>query len=262
MVIDPTKFAFNEGALMTKILYKPLFNILILLYIYLPIQDLGLAIITLTFIIRLALFPSYVKTLKSQQALKKIQPHIDKIKELHKDDKTKQSQELMKLYKEHKVNPLSSCLPLLIQLPILFALYRVFIFGLTTDSLVHLYAWFPKVPEVLNTTFLAFTNIPAIQIDLTAPNLYLAIIAGVVQLAQSWLMTKFQPIPKGGGMASIMSKQMLYFFPIFTIFIAMSLPAALALYWVATTFFMAIQQLIVINSLNKKPTNDNEPASN
>lgn len=241
---------------MTKILYKPLFNVLMLIYIYMPGQDLGLAIIVLTLIIRIILFPSYLNTLKSQYALKQIQPKIDEIKKRYENDKTRQSQELMNVYKENKVNPLSSCLPLIIQLPILFALYRVFTFGLNIDSLAFLYDWFPKVPDTINTVFLAFLNIPSLTIDLSSPNLYLAIMAGIIQFFQSWLMTKFQPQPQGGGMAKMLTTQMVYFFPIITVFIAMSLPAALALYWVATTFFMAVQQLIVMSKPGKSLINN------
>jgi len=251
--MDPTKFTFNEASLMTKILYKPLFNVLMLLYVYMPGHDLGLAIILLTLIIRIILFPSYVSTLKSQQALKKIQPHIDEIREKYKDDKNQQSQELLKIYSENKVNPMGSCLPLIIQLPILFALYRVFAFGLSADSLNHLYSWFPKVPDGINTIFLSFTGVEALTIDLAQPNIYLAISAGLIQLLQSWLMSKFQPAPKDStGMAKMISTQMIYFFPIITVFIGMSLPAALALYWVATTLFMVIQQVIVLKSFKKQ----------
>lgn len=248
-------FTFNENSWMTKILYKPLFNILMLFYIYLPGQDFGIAIIALTLLIRIILFPSYIKTLKSQQALKKIQPEIDDIKNRYKDDKARQSQELMKVYAENKVNPLSSCLPLLIQLPILFALYRVFTFGLNVDSLNYLYTWFPHVPETINTIFLSFTGIESLMVDLAIPSLFLAITAGILQLIQSWMMTKLQPIPKGGGMAKMITNQMMYFFPIITVFIAMSLPAALALYWVATTFFTILQQLIVMRSFKKVDAN-------
>src|SRR4030042_6999538 len=112
--MNPIKLTFNEQSLMTKLLYKPLFNVLMLLYVYLPGQDLGIAIIALTLVIRLILFPSYLKTLRSQQMLKKIQPQIDQIRELHKGDQSRQSQELMKVYRENKVSPFSSCLPLLI----------------------------------------------------------------------------------------------------------------------------------------------------
>lgn len=243
---------FNEGALMTKLLYKPLFNILMLLYVYIPGQDFGVAIIVLTLIIRLILYPSYLQTIKSQQSLKNLQPHIDKVKELYKDDKAKQSQELVKLYQEHKVNPLGGCLPLLIQLPIMYALYRVFTVGLSNENLSHLYNWFPKIPETINTTFLAFTGIPALTVNLATPNLYLAILAGIVQLAQGLVMKRMQPATadlKSGGISKIINVQMIYFFPLFTVFIAVSLPAALSLYWVATTFFMVVQQLIILKKI-------------
>jgi len=247
------KFTFNESAWMTKLLYKPLFNILMLLYVYLPGQDLGIAIIGLTLIIRIILFPSYLKTIQAQQALKKLQPHIDRVKDQYKHDKTQQSQELVKLYQEHKVNPLSGCLPLLVQLPIMYALYRVFVAGLSNESLTHLYKWFPKVPTTINTTFLGFTHIPSLVVNLTAPNLYLAILAGVVQLVQSLMMKQLQPASNtgDGGMAKIINAQMIYFFPIFTVFIAWSLPAALSLYWVATTLFMVIQQIIILKRIRE-----------
>lgn len=246
---------------MTKLLYKPLLNVLMLLYVYIPGHDFGVAIIALTLILRVILFPSYLGTLRSQWALKKIQPKIDEIKKLHKEDKTMQSQEMMKLYKEHKVSPLSSCLPLLIQLPILYALYRVFSVGLTADSLQHLYSWFPQVPETINTTFLAFTHIPALQVNLAHPNIYLAIIAGLSQLVQSWLTTKFQPA-QGEGMAKAINMQMLYIFPVMTGFIAWSLPAALALYWIATTVFTALQQVFVITPAGRKLIENNHGTDN
>lgn len=239
---------------MTKLLYKPLFNVLMLLYVYIPGHDLGLAIIGLTLIIRIILFPSYLKTLQAQQSLKKLQPHIDRVKEEYKHDKTQQSQELVKLYQEHKVNPLGGCLPLIIQLPVLYALYRVFAAGLSDESLTHLYAWFPKVPTTINTTFLEFTHIPSLTINLAVSNLYLAILAGIVQLVQSLLMKRLQPTSgtgSDGGMAKIINTQMVYFFPIFTVFIAWSLPAALSLYWVATTFFMVVQQIIILKRIQE-----------
>ena len=253
--MDPTKFTFTEGAFMTKFLYKPLFNVLMLFYAYIPGNDLGVAIVALTLLIKIILHPSYVKTLRSQHDMKKIQPKIDEIKKTYKDDKTKQSQELMKVYQEHKVNPLGSCLPLLIQLPILFALYRVFSFGLNNESLAFLYTWFPVAPDSINTIFLAFTGISWLQVDLATSNIYLAVIAGIMQFAQGFLMMRSQPVSAdGGAMAQMISKQMTYFFPIVTVFIAMSLPAALALYWVATTFFTVVQQVIVTRSLAKETT--------
>ncbi len=242
----------SKTSWVTKILYQPFFNILMLFYVYIPGHDMGVAIIVLTLLIRLALYPSYVQTLKAQRDLKKIQPEIDEIKKIHKNNQAKQSEELMKVYQTHKVNPLGSCLPLLIQLPILYALYKVFMVGLNTESLWLLYKWFPGVPTSINPTFLSFLHIKALEINLATPNIYLAVLAGVAQLVQSWLMTKLTPMPaSGGGAAKIINMQMMYLFPILTVFIGLSLPAALALYWVATTVFMVIQQIIVMKQFTK-----------
>jgi YidC/Oxa1 family membrane protein insertase len=243
------KFTLNENSWMTKLLYKPLFNVLVLLYAYIPGNDMGLAIIALTLIIRIILYPSYLNMLKSQRAMKAIQPQIDKLRELHKGDQTRQSQELMKVYKDNKISPFSSCFPMLIQLVILFALYRVFAFGLTPDSLNLLYDWFPSAPEHINNIFLSFTGVEWLMVDLSKSNLVLAIIAGISQFFQGWYMKQFQPAPKeGGGMMKLLTAQMMYVFPVITIFIAMSLPSALALYWIATTVFTVFQQYIAMRT--------------
>ena len=94
------------------ILYRPLFNALLLLYEYLPGQDFGVAIIVLTCIIRLALYPSTLKSIKSQKALQEIQPKIKEIQTKFKHKKEEQGRAMMELYKKEKINPLSGCLPL------------------------------------------------------------------------------------------------------------------------------------------------------
>src|SRR3989344_4097267 len=107
------------------ILTKPLLNLLIWLYNVIPGQDIGLAIIALTILIRLLLYPSFQKSLKSQKHLQDIQPELDKSRARHKDDKEAQTKAIMEFYQKNKINPFSSCLPLLIQLPILLALFNV-----------------------------------------------------------------------------------------------------------------------------------------
>jgi YidC/Oxa1 family membrane protein insertase len=231
------------SGLMGKALYTPLLNILILLYVWLPVPDLGLAIIALTIIIRIVLHPSYRSSLKSQRDMQKVQPYIEKVKEQYKDDTQKQSQEVMKIYKEHKVNLFGSCLPMLIQLPILFALYRVFIAGLTTESLQHLYVWFPNPPLELNTVFLDFLHISSFTIDLTERSILLAVLAGLIQLVQSWLTGRYTHVPGKKNPTALF----MYLFPFVTFGIAYTLPAALGLYWATTTLVMAIQQVIIYN---------------
>jgi len=250
-------YALNEKSLWTKLLYKPLINLLFLFYFYLPGRDLGIAIIALTLLVRIILFPSFMSTLKSQRAMQKLQPEFDRVKREFKDDKEQQSKELMKLYKTHKVNPLGSCLPLIIQLPILWTLYRVFVLGLSDDSLKYLYDFFPKAGATINTTFLHFTGISWLMVDLSKPSLALALLAGVMQLLQSVLNARFTPQSGGKGMGKMISTQMIYFFPIITVFIAMSLPSALALYWVAMTFLTALQQFYVLKFVKEKDESAN-----
>ena len=95
------------------ILYVPLFNALIFISNFMPKHDLGLGIIVLTVVIRFLFFPLSIKAQRSQRALNAINPHIQAIKEKHKDDKTAQGAAMMQLYKEHNVNPVAGCLPLL-----------------------------------------------------------------------------------------------------------------------------------------------------
>jgi YidC/Oxa1 family membrane protein insertase len=107
--------------------YQPIFNLLISFYNLIPGHDIGIAIIALTFLIRLILFPVTLSSLKSQKALQNLQPKIQEIKEKYKNEPEKKRQALIELYSKEKVKPLSSCLPLFIQLPIFVALYQVLI---------------------------------------------------------------------------------------------------------------------------------------
>jgi YidC/Oxa1 family membrane protein insertase len=225
------------------IFYQPLFNLLVWLYNVIPGHDLGLAIIALTLIIRGVLFPLYYQSIKSQKALQDIQPKIEELKKKYKDEKEKQAQELMVLYKNEKVNPFSSCLPLLIQLPFLIAVYQVFRHGLLSQNLDILYS-FVANPGHINTLTLGYFN-------LSGPSPLLATLAGIAQFIQSKMMiTRKPPLVQGKEvsgsqdekMLSMMNKQMLYFMPIMTVIIGISLPAGLTLYWLMTTVLMALQQ--------------------
>jgi YidC/Oxa1 family membrane protein insertase len=216
-------------------IYQPIFNFLIWLHNVIPGHDIGIAIIVLTLVTRFLLVPLTLKQIKSQKALQDLQPKMDEIKRKYKDDKEKQSKELMKFYQENKVNPLASCLPLLIQLPILFALYRAFMAGLSTSGFEVLYPFVAR-PETINPMFLGL-------VDLSQKNLTLAILAGATQFIQSKML---MPKKKTKDMAGMMSKQMTYFMPVMTVFIAMSLPAGLALYWLVTTLFAIGQQYFIM----------------
>lgn len=227
------------------ILYKPLFNILVFLIWIIPGNDVGAAIIILTILIRLALLPSSNKAIQAQKKIKELQPEIDKIREKYKDDQQAQARATMEFYQANKINPFSSCLPMLIQLPILMILYYVFRSGLSTDRFADLLYNFTPHPEKVDTIFLGM--------DLTHPNVYLAVITGILQFFQTKQMTPAEEKKDGknddkNAMQSALTKQMLYVMPIFTIFIAMKLPAALPLYWMVTTLFMIIQQGLLLKS--------------
>lgn len=221
------------------ILYQPLFNLLIGIYNVLPGNDLGVAIIVLTLLIRTIFVPLSIKSLRSQRAMAEIQPKIQELQTKHKDDKQAFAQAQMALWKEHKVNPLSGCLPIIIQLPILWALYRVFINGVKQNALADLYS-FVHNPGVLGHIGLGF-------IDLAQHNPAMAIIAGALQGIQSWLMMKFQKPAAGAAEnpALKMSQQMMYFFPIMIVVISWRLPAGLVLYWITTTAFSIFEQWII-----------------
>ncbi|MDO8557687.1 MAG: YidC/Oxa1 family membrane protein insertase [bacterium] len=220
---------FNEA------LYRPIFNALIGIYNILPHHDIGVAIILLTILIRVILYPFSLKALRSQKRLQELQPKIKELQEKHKDKREEQAKKLMELYKEHRVSPFSGCLPLLVQFPVLIALYRAFLNGLKPDGIVGLYS-FVSHPGLINPLFLGL-------IDLTKKNVYLAILAGAAQFWQSrQSIPKAHSVAREGDMARVMNTQMLYFMPLFTVFLGITFPAGLALYWIVYTLFTVFQQ--------------------
>jgi YidC/Oxa1 family membrane protein insertase len=226
--------------LFNQFFYEPIFNLVIWLYNVIPGESLGLAIIALTIIIKLILLPLSQKSIKSQKALQDIQPKIDELKKKYKDNKEQMGKAMMNLYKENKVNPFSSCLPLLIQLPFLLAVFRVFKDGIENNlSLVYP---FIDTPATIHSMWLG--------IDLSTPSTFLAILAGMAQFWQAKMMIAKKPQLKTKGskdenMAAIMSKQMVYFMPVITVFIGLTLPGGLTLYWFLITLLTALQQVVV-----------------
>lgn len=223
-------------------LYQPLLNALVFLYQYLPGHDFGLAIIALTILIRLILYPFMAKSIKSQKTLSDLQPKLQEIQQKYKDNKEQQTKEVMALYKEKKINPFGGCLFLLIQLPVLIALYRVFWRGLQPGMLVYLYSFIPR-PEVMNPVFIGLIN-------LNQPNFILAVLAGIAQFFQTKMtMPKklnTNPSNKTSQFSEMFQKQALYLFPLFTVFILWKLPAALGLYWLVSSIFSISQQYFVL----------------
>lgn len=234
----------------TLVCYQPLLNLLVLVYNYAPWNDIGITIIVITLIIKLILYPFSKKTIEAQKAMNVLQPKVDTLKVKYKDNKEEQAKEMMKLYKEHKINPLSSCLPLLIQLPFLIAIYSVFSTGLQNGSLDLLYPFIAN-PGHINSLAFGF-------LDMAKPQILLAVLAGGAQFWQTKMMMAKRPEikapeSKDEDMAAIMSKQMLYMMPIMTVVIGWGLPSGLVFYWLLLTVFTALQQLITLKNKKELP---------
>ncbi|MDO8676288.1 MAG: YidC/Oxa1 family membrane protein insertase [Candidatus Azambacteria bacterium] len=233
--------------------YQPLFNALIFLYNIIPNHDFGFSIVALTVLIRLALWPLTGKGIRSQKALEKLKPKMEEINKKFKNDKEAKAKALMALYSENKINPLSGFLPLLIQIPIIIALWRVFLNGAGIDH--NLLYSFIRPPGEIQSIFLGI-------FDLTKRNVLLAIIAGALQYFQTkMIMPSFAPQSgategkPGSDFSRMMSQQMLYFGPILSIIIFWNLPSALPLYWIVVTLMTLLQQYIT-------QKNDREPGKN
>ena len=218
---------------------QPLIDSLVFLYNYVAFQDLGLAIILLTFAIRLALFPLFYKGFRNQTLLQKIQPEIEKIQQLHKNDREKQGLAMMELYRQHKVNPFSSFLIILIQLPILIGLYNVFL----------------HPPAELNSLFLGF-------VDLKSRNLIMVAVAAVLQYLQGKLGLPKVKAGQENSPSFKMAKNMVFLGPLITVAVLYTLPSAIGLYWLATTIFSIGQQLYINKQLKKEEKDGNTTTDN
>lgn len=218
--------------------YQPLFNALILIYNLLPGAGLGITIIIFTVLIKLALYPLSAKAIRSQKSLAKISPKVKEIQEKHKNDKEKQAKELMEFYSREKINPFSGCFPVLLQLPILIALFRIFQSSFAPEKMGFLYN-FVSNPGPISTNFLGL-------VDLARPSAVLAILAGVSLFFQVKISAPKIKSKNANDFQAIMQKQMQFVLPFFTIIILLNLPSALGLYWLTSTIF-AIGQHYIIN---------------
>jgi len=242
-------FIFNE------FIYLPLYNLLIFIYNILPFHDFGLAIIAVTLLIKFALVPLSRKQIESQTKMQELQPKIKELQNKYKQDKEKQSKALMELYKEHKTNPFSGCLPMIVQLVFLIAIYRVFFnisnAGLKVDA-AGLYP-FVQNPGQIKHMFFGIIDLTSVinlgQLTLaSAPHLILVALAAFAQYFQTKMLMAKQPKSSPGkeaDFAQTMSRQMLFLGPLLTLFIGIKFPAGLALYWLVSTGFMIAQQYYI-----------------
>jgi YidC/Oxa1 family membrane protein insertase len=240
-------------SLWNAVVYEPFYNSLILLTSIVPFHDVGLAIIILTIIVKVGLYPLSRKAILAQADLKRLEGPIAELKEKHSEDKAKLAQETMGLYKKHGVNPASGCLPMLIQIPLIIGLYTVFLRGITIDP-IHLYSFIPH-PDTLNTLFLG-----AIELG-EKKHILFALLAGISQFAYAFSSAKNIPTPVGPPknsqeeFARAMQTQMKYVFPGMITVMAYQFSVAVALYWVVGNIVSIIQDVWVRRSISLKALN-------
>jgi YidC/Oxa1 family membrane protein insertase len=205
----------------------------------------GYAIIIFTLIIRVLLIPLTLPSLKMQKKMRQLQPELDELKKKHKDDKTALQQAQLALYQKHQVNPAAGCLPMILQFIVLIALYQIFLKQLNGDSQ-------------------AVTQFLWLNLSKPDPYYIFAVLAGITQFILSLMLlpatstaaeqTLAQSTPSKKDdkkaedmteMAATMQKQMVFMMPIMTVFISLSFPSGLTLYWVVTTLFSIAQQYLV-----------------
>ncbi|MBI2644362.1 MAG: membrane protein insertase YidC [Candidatus Wildermuthbacteria bacterium] len=236
--------------LFRTLLYQPFLNALILLYEYLPGRDFGVAVIALTILLRLVLYPLSAKAAIAQKKFAELQPRIKEIQEKFKDNKEQQAKAVFEFYRKEKINPFSPLLPLLIQFPILIALYQLFWKGFGPEQLVFLYSFVPT-PGIINTSFLGF-------MDLAQKSLFFAVAAGILQFfqAKQTMPAKKDDSKKKGAtdFASMLRTQTLFVFPVVIVLIGARLPAVISLYWAVSSAFSIWQYwFITRNQQHKTP---------
>lgn len=183
----------------------------------------GLAILLITIIVRTAILPLTIKQMRSSKEMQKIQPQLAELKKKHKDNPQKQQEETMKLFQQHKVNPLAGCLPVLIQMPVFIALYNAIYMNSAVRE--HEFLW--------------------LQLGSPDPYYILPVIAALTTFIQSKMMSS--------QMASSM-QFMLLVFPVLIFVMSMSFPAALPLYWVYSNIFTIVQNFFLYRNRDKEVT--------
>lgn len=226
-----------------NLIYQPLYNGLVFLVDLLPWADAGIIVILFTIIVKLILFPLSKKAVSTQYQMKKYEPELNSIKEKYKDDKQEQARQTMAFYKDKKINPFSSFFLILIQLPVIIALYRIFLnSGLPSVNAELLYSFVPA-PENINMLFLGFFNI-------MQKNWILALLVGISTYFQiQFSMPPTKPRTESDtfkdDFARSMSLQMKYIFPVISTFFSYSLSGTIALYWLTSNLFTIAQEAVV-----------------
>lgn len=234
------------GALFHTIVYEPLYNGLVFFIDVLPGHNIGLAVIALTIVVRLLLYPSSRKAIISQMKLKELQPEAEAIAKEYKDNRDERAKKTLELYRKKGVNPFAPIIPLFLQLPIIITLYYIFAgSGLPAIKAEYLYP-FIGFPETASTNFFSL-------FDITEKSWGIALVAGLSQFVQAYVYRKRTEVPKElqkpkgtsfqADFERSMNLQMQYVFPVLIVFFSHSLSAGIALYWTTSNLFSILQEL-------------------
>ena len=229
---------------------KPLFNTLVLFVDKLPTDSFGWAVILLTILVRLLLFAPNQRAIRSQHELQKFQPKIEEIKKKYANNQQMLAMKTMELYKTHKINPMSSCLPMLLQMPFLIGLYFIVRDGLSPHLNFLLYSFQSGIDlSIVQTEFFG--------LNLDIPNkILLPALVGIAQWFAMKLTFSIQKkrkadkenpdkAPAMAGQMQQMNKMMLWFMPVMIAVFTASFPAAVGIYWLTSTLFGIAQQKVV-----------------
>jgi YidC/Oxa1 family membrane protein insertase len=254
------------GQIWTTMLTQPLLNGL--LAIYQLVGNLGVSIIILTTALRFILLPLSAPSLKNAAKMKEVAPKLDKLKKKYKNDKQGLAKAQMDLYKQEGINPASGCLPQILQLIILAALYNVFrqVLGSTeglSENVTQLLYPFINLQQDqainLKFAYLDLTQPDTFKLgNIPIPGFFLLAAAGIQFLSSKLLMPAVKTEEKiskkteskSDDFASIMQTQSLYLFPLMTIFIGFRFPSGLVLYWLTFSLVNLIQQLVISKKKN------------
>jgi len=230
------------GAVFNAVVYDPIYNGLVFFVGALPTHDMGIAVIIVTILVRVVLYPLSKSAIKAQMKMKEVAPEIEELKKRLKDKPEEQSKAIFALYKEREVKPFSGFLLILIQLPILLGLYWVFAMGGLPEINTEILYSFVSVPSAVNMEFLGL-------IDMSGRSIVLAIIATIAQ----FVYTRLSMGPRGektateasfgSDMARSFDLQARYMLPVMVGVIAFFIAAAAPLYWITGNIFMIGQEL-------------------
>jgi YidC/Oxa1 family membrane protein insertase len=223
---------------MFYILTKPLFHAMNFFYDY--CGNFGVSILIVTVLIKLLMFGIANKSYRSMKKMKTLQPQVERIKELYSDDKAKFNQEIMDLYKREKVNPVSGCLPLLIQIPVFFSIYKVLY---VTIEMRHapFFGWIRDLSGPDPTTIFNLFGL----IDFSPPGFLMIGAWPLLMGLTMYLQQKMSPEPADPVQAQVMK-----FMPLLFLFMFSRFPAGLLIYWAWNNILSIIQQYY-INKLDK-----------